>query len=99
MKQETIEAAILLYQSKHGGTLEEIAAIFERVVYAIEDVQLISKCDFNLRCVMCQAEAITTAAQIPVCGEHYREYSYEASQNKPDRPFFHSLIIANGRAR
>lgn len=39
------------------------------------------------KCVLCEKEAITTAAQIPVCAEHDREYAEEAKRGG-DRPFY-----------
>lgn len=52
-------------------------------------------------CVLCGQPAITTAAQILVCDEHWQAYKAEASQYLPLvlRPVYQSLLQAERRAR
>lgn len=55
-----------------------------------------------MKCVNCEAEAVTTAVQIPVCAECHRAYAEEADAalilaDLPDRSVFRRLID-NARA-
>lgn len=49
----------------------------------------------NQTCVLCNRKAITTAAQIPVCSDHDREYQEEAQQYLRYRPFYFRLQRAH----
>lgn len=47
--------------------------------------------DTKLKCVLCNKEAITTAAHIPVCEEHHNQYAEEGRQYLSYRPFYEKL--------
>jgi len=52
----------------------------------------------TLRCVICGKEAVTTAAHIPVCMEHWEKYRDEGRKNAMDgsnRPFYRELQEAS----
>lgn len=51
----------------------------------------------KIRCAICNSEAITTAAHIPVCEYHWHEYADEGEKYLPDhaRPVLQKLIIAH----
>jgi hypothetical protein len=44
------------------------------------------------KCVLCDQDAITTAAQIPVCLKHYNEYAEEGRKYLSYRPFYELLL-------
>lgn len=49
------------------------------------------------KCVLCSEEAVTTAAQMPVCEKHHNEYADEAERHLPYfmRDFWHRLVAAH----
>jgi hypothetical protein len=47
------------------------------------------------KCVLCDREAITTAAHIPVCEEHHRAYQEEGRQYLAYRPVYQKLLDAH----
>lgn len=58
------------------------------------------------KCVLCDQEAITTAAQILVCQAHHSEYQREIKmfvdnkvQHTLDRPFFNRLREADALSK
>lgn len=48
-------------------------------------------------CVLCDRLATTTAAQIPVCSDHDRQYQEEAQQYLKYRPFYLRLQRAHAQ--
>lgn len=50
----------------------------------------------KLKCVLCCSEAVTTAAQIPVCKEHYAAYQKEGRKCLPfsERVVYQKLLKA-----
>lgn len=55
----------------------------------------------KLFCVLCGKPAVTTAAHIPVCEEHWLAYALEGKQYLPDdqRPVWQSLQVASQQGR
>lgn len=51
------------------------------------------------KCVLCGKEAITTAAHIPVCMEHYNKYAEEGKQYPSYRPFYEKLLKADNERK
>jgi len=51
------------------------------------------------KCVLCDKEAITTAAHIPVCKEHYEQYATEGRRYWVDRPFYLKLLAAQAEQK
>jgi hypothetical protein len=48
------------------------------------------------KCVLCDLDAVTTAAHVPVCEEHHEAYQKEAKKYLPgnQRPIYASLMQA-----
>lgn len=44
-----------------------------------------------MKCTLCDQEAITTAAHIPVCEKHWQMYKEEGQQYLSHRPFWELL--------
>lgn len=50
------------------------------------------------KCILCREKAVTTAAQIPVCEEHWIRYAAEAKADG-ERPFYTMLVNADATER
>lgn len=48
------------------------------------------------KCLLCDKQAVTTAAHLPVCKNHWQLYQQEAKQYLPhsQRPIYQSLLRA-----
>lgn len=50
-----------------------------------------------ISCVMCSNKAVTTAAHIPVCQEHWEAYAKEAKDYPTERPVFDAMCQERDR--